>query len=72
MIALGIMTAQLTFICVWGTLVRGTFWIRLPWTLLLLVLSWWAFTWGITIENGQPDIDTMLGGRCAFDVRVCH
>jgi hypothetical protein len=62
MIALGIMTAQLTFICVWGTLVRGTFWIRLPWTLLLLVLSWWAFTWGITIENGQPDIDTMLGG----------
>ena len=61
MLALGVVTAQLTVICVWGTLVRGTFWIRLPWTLLLLVLSWCAFAWGITIENGRPDTDSMLG-----------
>ena len=61
MLALGVVTAQLTVICVWGTLVRGTFWIRLPWTLLLLVLSWCAFAWGITIENGEPDTESMLG-----------
>ena len=61
MLALGVVTAQLTVICVWGTLVRGTFWIRLPWTLLLLVLSWCAFALGITIENGGPDIESMLG-----------
>ena len=60
MLALGVVTAQLTVICVWGTLVRGTFWIRLPWTLLLLVLSWCAFAWGIKIENGEPDTDSML------------
>lgn len=60
MLALGVVTAQLTVICVWGTLVRGTFWIRLPWTLLLLVLSWCAFAWGITIENGRLDTDSML------------
>ncbi len=61
MLALGVVTAQLTVICVWGTLVRGTFWIRLPWTLLLLVLSWCAFAWGITLENGKPDTESMLG-----------
>ncbi|TWT94563.1 hypothetical protein Pla52n_53840 [Stieleria varia] len=60
MIALGVVTAQLTVICVWGTLVRGTFWIRLPWTLLLLVLSWCGFAWGITIEKGTPDAYAML------------
>lgn len=61
MLALGVVTAQLTVICVWGTLVRGTFWIRLPWTLLLLVLSWCGFAWGITIENGKPDTESILG-----------
>lgn len=61
MLALGVVTAQLTVICVWGTLVRGTFWIRLPWTLLLLVLSWCAFAWGIAIENGKPETEAMLG-----------
>lgn len=60
MLALGVVTAQLTVICVWGTLVRGTFWIRLPWTLLLLVISWCGFAWGITIENGEPDTQSML------------
>lgn len=61
MLALGVVTAQLTVICVWGTLVRGTFWIRLPWTLLLLVISWCGFAWGIRIENGSADTDSMLG-----------
>lgn len=60
MLALGVVTAQLTVICVWGTLVRGTFWIRLPWTLLLLVVSWCGFAWGITLEKGKPDTEAML------------
>ncbi|WP_153556613.1 hypothetical protein [Roseimaritima sediminicola] len=59
--AMGIVTAQLTVICVWGTLVRGTFWIRLPWTLLLLVVSWCGFAWGIRVENRGPNPDAMLG-----------
>ncbi|QEG41812.1 hypothetical protein [Roseimaritima ulvae] len=54
MMALGIVTAQLTVICVWGTLVRGTFWIRLPWTLLLLVVSWCGFAWGIRLDHAGP------------------
>ncbi|EMI21642.1 membrane protein [Rhodopirellula maiorica SM1] len=61
MLAMGVVTAQLTVICVWGTLVRGTFWIRLPWTLLLLVISWCGFAWGITIEKGSPNTASMLG-----------
>ncbi len=61
LVAMGILTAQLTVICVWGTLVRGTFWIRLPWTLLLLVISWCGIAWGITIEKGQANTDAMLG-----------
>ncbi len=61
MLALGVVTAQLTVICVWGTLVRGTFWIRLPWTLLLLVLSWCGFAWGISIEKVGPGTASMLG-----------
>ena len=60
MLALSVVTAQLTVICVWGTLVRGTFWIRLPWTLLLLVIAWCGFAWGITIENERRDTDQML------------
>lgn len=61
MLALGIVTAQLTVICVWGTLVRGAFWIRLPWTLLLLVISWCGLALGIRIENRGPDTGAMLG-----------
>ncbi|MEM6474305.1 MAG: hypothetical protein AAF802_32525, partial [Planctomycetota bacterium] len=52
-------TAQLTVICVWGTLVEGSFWIRLPWTLLLLVISWCGFAWGIQLERGR-NVDSML------------
>lgn len=61
LLILGVVTAQLTVICVWGTLVRGTFWIRLPWTLLLLMLSWCAFAWGITINDGSANTEVLLG-----------
>lgn len=61
MAAFGVVTAQLTVICVWGTLVRGTFWIRLPWTLLLLVVSWCGLALGTTIENDRADTGLMLG-----------
>lgn len=53
MLAVGVVTAQLTVICVWGTLVRGTFWIRLPWTLLLLTVTWCALALGIAIEMSR-------------------
>ena len=52
LIFLNIVVAQLTMICVWGTLVRGTLWIRLPWTLLLLVVSWEALSYGLQLERG--------------------
>lgn len=60
MLVLGVVTAQLTVICVWGTLVRGTFWIRLPWTLLLLVISWCGFAIGIEIKMKGADAEMML------------
>lgn len=60
LLSLGVVTAQLTIICVWGTLVRGTFWIRIPWTLLLLVISWYGFALGIMLEAGKPDANDML------------
>ncbi|MEZ6087991.1 MAG: hypothetical protein R3C05_08195 [Pirellulaceae bacterium] len=56
-----IVFAQLTFICVWGTLVQGTFWVRLPWTLFLLQISWCFLTWGVHLENGPPSRAAMLG-----------
>jgi hypothetical protein len=59
-LTLGIVTAQLSVICVWGTLVRGTFWIRLPWTLLLLMLSWCGFAYGLAIKRPVSDSDSML------------
>ena len=61
LLALGVVTGQLTVICVWGTMVRGTFWIRLPWTLLMLMLSWCALAWGLKIQSGRADTDEMLG-----------
>lgn len=66
MLAIGVVTAQLTIICVWGTLVRGTFWIRLPWTLLLLVVSWCGFAWGITLEKGYPNTESMLAAAALW------
>jgi len=53
-ILLNAVVAQLTLLCVWGTLVEGTFWIRLPWTVLLLVISWGAIALGIRVDNGRP------------------
>lgn len=61
MLFLGVVTAQLTVICVWGTLVRGTFIVRLPWTILLLVISWSGFSLGVGIKRGTYDADAMLG-----------
>ncbi len=61
LLCLGVVTAQLTVICVWGTLVRGTFLVRLPWTILLLVLSWCGFLWGISIESGSYGADSKIG-----------
>jgi hypothetical protein len=60
MLCLGVITAQLTVICVWGTLVRGTFWVRLPWTWLLLVISWWGIALGIRIKDPGTDVDDLL------------
>ncbi len=56
-ILLNIVVAQLTLICVWGTLVEGTFWVRMPWTLLLLVVAWAALVYGMYLEQGQS-VDT--------------
>ena len=50
-ILMNLVIGQLTLICVWGTLVEGTFWVRLPWTILLLVISWAALCVGLCIEN---------------------
>jgi hypothetical protein len=60
MLSLAVITAQLTVICVWGTLVRGTFLVRLPWTLLLLLISWSGFALGIQFESGSANIDEIL------------
>lgn len=49
---MNIVVAQLTLICIWGTLVEGTFWIRLPWTILLLVISWGALCYGVKLDHG--------------------
>ena len=53
LLCLAVVTAQLTVICVWGTLVRGTFWVRLPWTLFLLVISWCGLALGVSFVGAQ-------------------
>lgn len=58
-ILLSLIVAQLTLICIWGTLVEGTFWVRIPWTLLLLVISWAALVYGLQLEQqsvGAADV----------------
>ena len=47
---MNIVIGQLTLICIWGTLVEGTFWVRLPWTILLLVISWGALCYGVKLD----------------------
>lgn len=54
LLALNVVVAQLTLICIWGTLVEGTFWVRIPWTLLMLVISWGAIAWGVQLESQAP------------------
>ena len=58
---LNIVVGQLTLICVWGTLVEGTFWIRLPWTILMLVISWAVLARGAYLANGSTDSAEVLG-----------
>ena len=48
----GLVAGQLALICVWGALVEGAFWLRLPSTVLLLVISWAALSFGIQLEDG--------------------
>jgi len=61
-ILLNIVVAQLTLICIWGTLVEGTFWVRIPWTLLLLVISWAALVFGVNLSQSfSVDPRQLLG-----------
>lgn len=70
MVAMGGVTAQVTLICVWGAMVQGTFWIRLPWSLLLVVISWCALALGATLEFGrfETDVAINLGVLWVFGV----
>lgn len=56
-----LIVGQLTLICVWGTLVEGTFWIRLPWTILLLVVSWGALCYGVYLADGNINSAQVMG-----------
>ncbi len=60
LLCIGVITAQLTVICVWGTLVHGTLLVRLPWTFLLLVLSWCGFVLGIHLYPGTYGPDATI------------
>lgn len=55
-----LLVGQLTLICVWGTLVEGTFWFRLPWTILLLVVSWAALCTGVYLDSGLVDPEVIM------------
>ena len=57
---MNVVVGQLTLLCVWGTLVDGTFWIRLPWTILMLVVSWAALAFGVRLVDGG--ITSILAG----------
>ncbi len=52
-LTLAVVTAQLTMICVWGALVHGSFVVRFPWSLLLLVISFYAFALGVRLCTWQ-------------------
>ena len=58
---MNIVIGQLTLICIWGTLVEGTFWFRLPWTILLLVVSWGALCYGVSLDTGSISSAEVLG-----------
>ena len=52
---MNLVVAQLTLVCVWGALVEGTFWIRLPWTILMLVISWAGLAYGVYLVHGTAN-----------------
>ena len=52
-LTLAVVTAQLTMISVWGGLVHGSFVVRFPWSLLLLVISFYAFALGVRLSTWQ-------------------
>ena len=56
-----LVVGQLTLLCVWGTLVEGTFWLRLPWTMLMLVVSCAALAIGAKISEGQVSSSEVMG-----------
>lgn len=58
---MNLVVGQLTLLCVWGTMVEGTFWIRLPWTILMLVVSWAAIASGIYFAKGSVSNAQVLG-----------
>ncbi|MEL6107798.1 MAG: hypothetical protein AAFU85_17370 [Planctomycetota bacterium] len=61
LLIINVLTAQLTLLCVWGTLVHGTFWMRLPWTLLLLLVSWCAIAVGRVWHDSSASFEELLG-----------
>ena len=61
-----LLVGQLTLICVWGTLVEGTFWFRLPWTILLLVISWAALCCGGYLDLGYTSTTRFLAVGLAW------
>ena len=61
LVLLCVVVAQLTLICVWGTLVEGTFWINLPWTLLMLVVSWLALCYGVHLSGNSESTAELFG-----------
>ena len=58
---MNLVVGQLTLICIWGTLVEGTFWIRLPWSILMLVISWAVLARGVYLTHGKIENAQSLG-----------
>jgi hypothetical protein len=50
-VLVGICISQLNLIATWAALAPGNFMVRLPWSLLLAVLMWYALVVGNRIEN---------------------
>jgi hypothetical protein len=59
-ILLGICISQLNLIATWAALAPGNFMVRLPWSLLLAVLMWYALVVGNRIEDRWFDRGSAL------------
>ena len=59
-IMLGICISQLNLIATWAALAPGNFMVRLPWSLLLAVLMWYALVVGNRIEHRGFDRGSAL------------